>query len=136
MVLIQDVNTGQEQDLMVEYKDNIKLIAFGNLSDGNFVADIKTLNKLEEVEKNGLKRVVVVMDTKDPEAIKKFIAANDIKIRMVFPVQDGWQKKWTGIVNRSVFIVDQQNILAHGVDVIGNESLIRETATRLASQSS
>ncbi len=136
VVMMKDVNTGQEQDLMAEYKDNIKLVVFGNLADANFVADIKALNQLETPAKDALKRVIVVMDTKELETIKKFVADNKINIRIVIPAKDGWQKEWPGAVNRAVFIADQQNIVAQGVDVIGNENLIKETAAKLVPASS
>ena len=136
VVMMKDVNTGQEKDLMTEYKDDVKLVVFGNLADANFVADLKALNQLETPAKDSLKRVIVVMDTKDVETIKKFVADNKINIRIVIPTAEGWQKEWPGAVNRAVFIADQQNIVAQGVDVIGNESLIKETAARLVPGSS
>ncbi len=131
VVMIKDVSTGEEKDLMAEYKDNVKLVAFGNLANESFVADIKAMNKSTETDKSALKRVIVIMDTKDLDAIKKFIADNEIKIRVVIPTKDGWQKDWPGAVNRAVFLADQNNIVAEGVDFIGNEALIHEAAAKL-----
>lgn len=131
VVMIKDVLTGEEKDLLAEYKDNVKLVAFGNLANASFVEDIKAMNKFEDMDKSGLKRVVVIMDTKDLDAIKKFLTENEIKVRVVIPAKDDWQKEWPGAVNRAVFLADQKNIVAQGVDFIGNETLIREAATKL-----
>jgi hypothetical protein len=128
-VVARDAATDKTQNLTTEYKDQIKLFAFGNLSDASFIADIKALNKLEKVDK--LQRIVVIMDTKDIEVIRKFITENEIKIRMVIPSQEGWQKDWKRVTNRAVYIADQKNIVSYGVDVIGNEKLIQETAAKL-----
>lgn len=130
VVQIRDATTGQEETLLAESKDPRTLIVFGNLADKNFVADIKALNKMDAVEKKGLRRIAVVMDTRDLEQIKKFIAENEIKLRVVVPTQEGWQKDWPGVVNRSVFIANARGIVAQGVDVIGNEKLIEETAAK------
>ena len=141
-VIVQDVSPDEEtdqnkeQDLNDGYTQNNNLIYFGNLSSASFVEDIKALNKLAADGKNQLKYVVVVMDTKDRAIIKKFITDNEIKIRMVIPARQGWEKNWTGVVNRSVFVTHQRNIVASGVDVVGNENLIQETASKLIPGSS
>ena len=136
VVMIKDVQTGQEKDLLAEFKDHVQWVAFGNLSDHNFAADIKALNKLQAKDSDSVARVVVIMDTKDLDAIKKFIAENEITVRVVIPAQDDWQKNWPGVVNRSVFVANKDTIVAKGVDVVGNEGLIRETTEKLLAKSS
>jgi hypothetical protein len=110
---VKNVETGKEYCQVCAYGAKAaKIVAFGNLNDEAFWADLKKLQALQ----NGQSKLGVfaqIIDSKDINAIKAVAAKNGITFPVVVAAEKDWDEAYhVKGVSRTVYYAQKNNKIA------------------------
>jgi hypothetical protein len=128
---IKNVETGKEYCQVCAYSAKAgKIIAFGNLEDEAFWADLKKLQAFQSSYKN-LGVFAQILDSKDTKAIKAAADKHGITFPVVIAKEKNWDKAYkVEGVSRTVYYAQKNNkIVWTGVGL--NEQASSELQTRV-----
>jgi len=108
---IKNVENGKEYCQVCAYGAKAgKIIAFGNLEDQAFWADLKKLQALQSSYKDGLGVFAQILDSKDTKAIKAAADKHGITFPVVIAKEKNWDKAYkVEGVSRTVYYAQKNN---------------------------
>lgn len=107
---VKNVETGKEYCQVCAYGTKAgKIIAFGNLKDEAFWADLKKLQAMQD-KYSTLGVFAQVIDSKDTKAIKQAAQKHGIKFPVVVAVEKDWDKAYkVEGVSRTIYYAVKNN---------------------------
>lgn len=115
---IQNVETGKKYCQVCAYSSKAaKVIAFGNLGDEQFWADLKKLQALHAgYAEKGLGVFAQVLDSTDTKAINQLAKKHGITFPVVVAAEKDWDEAYkVGGVSRTIYYAQKNRVAWTGV---------------------
>lgn len=126
---IQNCDSGQKYCQVCAYSPKAaKIIAFGNINDAAFWADLKKLQKLHSgYDAMGLGVFAQVIDSKDTKAINAKAKEHGITFPVVIAVEKDWDEAYkVEGVSRTIYYAQKNRVAWTGVG-LSDEALAKLT---------
>lgn len=133
---IKNTATGKQYCQVCQYSGKAtKLVAFGNMNDAKFWADLEHLQKLHaKFGQSGLGVFAQVLDSDDSKAIQAKVKKHGIEFPVVVAVDEDWDEAYNVEgVSRTIYFAKKNRIAWSGVGL--DEAALAKLTEQVAAES-